>query len=289
MTTATVVSSKPVDLRPLFQEDVLSNVFSFLDPSGVAVSQRVCRTWNGLISASDQIVWKEQCGIHKPSVILPGVRDFLGLYLSNQVTGVFTSALLELITAYSGDANYKEYVSVIRGKVQLNLLIPYIRNHGKIGSSGSEFRWGNDQREPFATVQAFSEESINRCQTEHCQNLNGEEKNCKNLGWQGTWFDVPPRGLSNFPTEFPLRLFFCKDGSYKKEGDTLQIIHQGRKVILVCHYDKELLQNRRFSSFAACMAKRVEESMERNYYTTQADVNQAKVAAAIAGEWISSD
>lgn len=262
------VSKKPFEL-PV---DCFSRVFSFLNPTELASVEQVNRTWRGMISAKDQDLWKEQCRIQGVPVVSPYIQQALGDYFSEKVVGQL-DGVLSLITEYDdAGVNYKEQAAIPRGCIKLYEGSRYMRENQGIGLRLSD-RWGSDSQEPFASIRVFS-------LMKDPQTLTGV--------FVRSWHENPPATVQSLPSFVPLRLFINKDGSYKNNGDKVNVIWKGKKLILTCTHNPRRIGSISINSFREAVARRVEGTLSCGFVTKQS-MQQAKDKAAISGEWIDSN
>lgn len=264
-TLAAGASGNPSGKIQQLPVDCFSRLFSYLSPNELALAERVNRSWNGMISSKDQDAWKEQCSI-QGLLVGPYVVQALSSYSSKEIKGQFTTAIFSLITDYA-EVDYKKKASDVHlGRIELRGCMLYTSKDPQY-----YHRWGNDNRELFASIQVSSpienpkryfERRIGRC-----------------------WTENPPVGVESLPRHTPLRLFINKDGSYKNNDDKVKVIWKGKRLILTCtHRPKYCVGN----TFREAIEKGIEESLSKGLMT-QASLQQAQATAAISGEWISSD
>lgn len=103
------------------------------------------------------------------------------------------------------------------------------------------------------------------------------------------WHGNPPPEVQYLPTNLPLRLFVKKNGSFKNNGDEIQVIWKGQKLILTIQHRPELRDDVfPCNDFRAAAIERVRISLLNGMFTEQ-ELAEAKAKAAIAGEWIDSE
>lgn len=68
----------------VFTNDVLLQIFSFLDASSVLAAERVCSRWRRLIQENDSYLWKER---YERYVCLVDICHQLHLHLKTHVVG----------------------------------------------------------------------------------------------------------------------------------------------------------------------------------------------------------
>jgi hypothetical protein len=265
---------------------------SFLDSSQLTLCQRVSKFWNQVINSADQYVWGMSCrtqGISIPEGLLPErsekIKEALSSYppKNHSASGCFNAQILAIIDEFAAlpKNHYKNLASVIHGKVSFYTSNHYINMQPKEGPFSPQLRWGSSEIEPFVLTQTYSKESINACKSLH-------KSKCKNFGWQGTWQDGHPRLNDRFPGNLPLRFFINPNGTFKQAGDKIKLKYKGKLVVLTCTYKRDFRDGTPIRTFPEGFESRIMCSIACRFIQ-QADVDQAKAAAAISGEWISSD
>lgn len=137
--------------------------------------------------------------------------------------------------------------------------------------------------EPYVSTEVYNQDSIENCREFHFKTVI-----CKNRGKQGTWHDDYPRIMGrSFPWCLPLRFFIKGDGSYKNNGDTINLIYKSQLIVLTCTYEEETYDNEPIDSFSAAIAKRISHSLNHRMLLTS-DIERAKTLAQTAPEWVSS-
>jgi hypothetical protein len=211
------------------------------------------------------------------------IEKALNSHSSENVHGKLDYLTLTIITDYAAsDIIYKNLASVITGNVSLYPNYPHMTPKSK-DSEEAQLRWNSNDTELFVMTKVHSDESATACRCLHGENCERGE-----MGYQETWQDIHPR-LSRFPALLPLRFFINSDGSFKQPGDTITLRYQGKPVVLTCTYTPEFFPDEPTppTTLAEGLAYRVSfaSTFIRDVPTY---VTQAK-AAAISGEWISSD
>lgn len=247
------------------QKNTLLEVLTYLDPIRVALCERTCRSWKNAIGDSNQTVWKKLCNNEKIPIVsseafAKQLAEFIGAYPSD--SGGFTPQILRCIADYA--LNYKD-LAPLRANIRPYPLTWYIYDSPKGSWQFRYCRWGNELAEPAITV-----------------TLSYERKG------KDRYDDDFPAILADFPGNVPLRLFMDKEGNYKRKGDEIRVIFQGRRIILKCKHDLEFCDQRPVRSLTKALSERVRISLSRRFMTGES-LQFSKDLAAKAPEWIDAD